>query len=809
MNTRYSSRVLSRGREQSLILALFRCLTVAGALHSVDKSRTPRSSLVRCHAASRRASSAQVFVRNVAFDADVQSLRAAMEKKFGPVSDVWLPRHEDTNKNRGYGKVTFDDSVSMGMALEAGTLRLIGRDLQIVESKVRTAHDRSGGSGGGGGGTGRGSLLQQLRTSRNRTEIAALSDKLGELRSIKEASMAISAWGRVRDWERALALMSEMRERGVEPNMITYSAAISACEKSSQWEHALELLSEMQEHELKPDVIAYSAAISACEKGSQWERALELIDKMRQKGVEPNVITYNAAISACAKGSQWARALELLSEMRQHGIEPNVVTYNAAISACEKGSQWERALELLSEMRERGVEPDVITYNAVISACVKGSQSERTLELLSEMRERGVEPDVITYSAAISSCEKASQWERALELLSEMRERGVEPDVITYSAAISACEKGSQVERALELMDTMRQKGVEPNVVTYNAAISACAKGSRWVRALELMSEMRQHGIEPNVITYNAVISACEKGSQWERALKLLSEMRERGVEPDVITYSAAISACEKGSQWERALELLREMKQCGVEPDVITYNACVQALVAAGNLDEAFVLLHEVPARIAKDTKAYTIHRTLLVACQLAGDTDRADIVKARMELHGVSRGDPAVASAVIDGRFSEFSSEIRDSRSDAAMQNLVTEVLSNSRYEVRFDALPIGFLDSSSEGQQKRSLRHHAEKKALAEMLARGCESLEVDVNIHMCVDCHAFFKGASKSLGRCIEVREPSVLHRFNEGACSCNDQWRWEARFIGGPQLQRGSQRRSKARAHRMPPGEYHG
>ena len=71
---------------------------------------------------------------------------------------------------------------------------------------------------------------------------------------------------------------------------------------------------------------------------------------------------------------------------------------------------------------------------------------------------------------------------------------------------------------------------------------------------------------------------------------------------------------------------------------------------------------------------------------------------------------------------------------------------------------------------------------------MLARGCESLEIGVNFHMCVDCHAFFKGASQSLGRRIEVREPSVLHRFNEGACSCNDQWRWEARFVGGSQSQ---------------------
>jgi pentatricopeptide repeat protein len=294
---------------------------------------------------------------------------------------------------------------------------------------------------------------------------------------------------------------------------------------------------------------------------------------------------------------------------------------------------------------------------------------------------------------------------------------------------------------------------------------------------------MRERGIEPEVITYNAAMTACGKASQWERALELLSEMRERGLEPDMITYSVAISACEKGSQKERALELLSEMRERGLEPNIATYTAVMQVLVAAGNIDESFVLLQEVEAAgLAADPEAYTMHRSLLVACQFAGDADRVKLVKVLMELHGVSRGTRAVASAVIDGRLSEFSNDMSDSQRDAALLEFCTDVSLSSPYEVQFSALPIGFLESSTKAQQKKSLRHHAEKKALAEILRRGCDSLEIGVNFHMCIDCHEFFKGASQSLGRRIEVREPSVLHRFSEGACSCNDQWRWEARFV---------------------------
>ena len=846
----------------AFFLTAYYCALSIDCCHAiVIKSRTPtrRGRTLPLQAILQRSGEdggRRVFVRGVAFSADTEAFAAEMAQ-FGDVSDVWLA--PDTGRpeyNRGFGGATFVDVVAVSRAMETaakGELKLMGRRLRVERhyeqdrSPLSSQSDRS-------------LLLTQLRSAKRKSHVASLLQKFSP-RDAKEYSMAVSAWGRVRQWKQAVELLSEMKRHGVEPDVITYNAAISACAKGKQWKHALGLLSEMRERGLEPNVITYSAAMSACEKGSQWERALELLQEMHNYGIEPNVITYSAALSACAKGSQSEHALELLSEMRERGVEPNVITYSAAMSACAKGSQWERALELLNDMRSRGVEPNVITYSAAISACGKASQWERALGLLSEMRRRGVAPDVITFNALISACDKGSQWEHALELMQVMHNYGIEPNVITYSAAISACENGLQWERALELLSEMRERGLEPNVITYSAAVSACAKGSQWERALGLLSDMRSYGLEPNVITYSAAISACEKGMQWERALELLSEMKSHGVEPDVITYNAAISACEKGSKWERALELLREMRDCDIKPNVISYsaaisacekgsqwehalellsetrerglepnvisysaaisacgkgsqwesalellsemrergpeptlatfNAAMQALVASGgaNLDDGIALLQDVEsAGLASDPDAYAIHRSLLVACQLADDTDRAKRVMELMEQHGVSRGARASASTVIRGRLSEFSNEIGDARSDAAMMDLLTEVASKSPYEVQFDALPIGFLDSSTTGQQKRSLRHHAEKKALAELLARGCDALEIGVNFHMCVDCHEFFKGASKLLGRRIEVREPSVLHIFDDGGCSCNDQWRWEARFVSSQQQQ---------------------
>ena len=55
-----------------------------------------------------------------------------------------------------------------------------------------------------------------------------------------------------------------MHQKGLEPNVITYSAAISASVKAKQ-------------HGKVPNVGTYSAAISACGKAKQPDKAIVLL----------------------------------------------------------------------------------------------------------------------------------------------------------------------------------------------------------------------------------------------------------------------------------------------------------------------------------------------------------------------------------------------------------------------------------------------------------------------------------------------------------------------------------------------------
>ncbi|CAK0891809.1 unnamed protein product [Prorocentrum cordatum] len=123
-----------------------------------------------------------------------------------------------------------------------------------------------------------------------------------------------------------------MREAKLEADVIfSYSAGICACEQGDQWQRALAVLSEMWEAQLKPDAISFNSGISAYGKGVQWKRALALLSEMRETKLEPNVISYSAGISACEKSERWQRALSLLGEMREAKLELNVIAPNLQV----------------------------------------------------------------------------------------------------------------------------------------------------------------------------------------------------------------------------------------------------------------------------------------------------------------------------------------------------------------------------------------------------------------------------------------------------------------------------------------------
>ncbi|CAK0833590.1 unnamed protein product [Prorocentrum cordatum] len=114
----------------------------------------------------------------------------------------------------------------------------------------------------------------------------------------------------------------------------------------------------MRNKDIEPNVVSFNAGICACGAGEQWQRGLWLLRQMWVRTLKPDLVSYNAGIGACQRCGQWQRSLRLLSEMCEVNLELDVISYIAAIGACSDSGQWQQAVGLLKHMSDNKLEPD-------------------------------------------------------------------------------------------------------------------------------------------------------------------------------------------------------------------------------------------------------------------------------------------------------------------------------------------------------------------------------------------------------------------------------------------------------------------
>lgn len=154
-----------------------------------------------------------------------------------------------------------------------------------------------------------------------------------------------------------------MKDEGVQPNVVTFSAVINACASASA-----QFNKNTEEGDRSVDMNDVKLPML---------KALKLLDAMRAptSSIKPNIVTYNAAIRACAEGMNLEGAFKLLKQLKEDGLEPTIVTYGSLMTACERVGNVEAASKVFRMVKEKNdgvnIRTNEIIYGAAISCCRK------------------------------------------------------------------------------------------------------------------------------------------------------------------------------------------------------------------------------------------------------------------------------------------------------------------------------------------------------------------------------------------------------------------------------------------------------
>lgn len=253
---------------------------------------------------------------------------------------------------------------------------------------------------------------------------------------------------------KALEIMKEMVERGVEPTLTSYNILLKGYFRAGQIQEGWEFFLQMKKRKIEIDVVTYTTMIHGFGVTGEVEKSRKVFDEMVGAGVLPSVATYNALIQVLCKKDCVENAIVVFENMLTKGYVPNATTYNLVIRGLCHAGKIDMAIEYMDKMKD-DCEPTIQTFNIVIRYCCEDGKIEKALEMFAKMNGGSCLPNLDTYNILIGSMfvrKKSDDLLVAGKLLIEMIDRGFLPRRFTFNRVLNGLMLTGNQEFAQEIL---------------------------------------------------------------------------------------------------------------------------------------------------------------------------------------------------------------------------------------------------------------------------------------------------------------------------------------------------------------------
>jgi pentatricopeptide repeat protein len=213
----------------------------------------------------------------------------------------------------------------------------------------------------------------------------------GSLLHISVWSSMISAYAQVGFGNDAIQLFETMNEKGVLPNILTFTSLLTACSHSLLPDKALEYVRLMKDQfNITPDVIHHNCVVDALARAGKLEEAENYIHTMK----DTDLITWKTMLGACRLEGDIERGKRIADQIISLWPE-ETSSYVVLSNIFAANGLWSESDHIRKLMEERGLKkvPGISwmyidgTYYEFIAADKKHPESEKIYRKVEELYE--------------------------------------------------------------------------------------------------------------------------------------------------------------------------------------------------------------------------------------------------------------------------------------------------------------------------------------------------------------------------------------------------------------------------------------
>ncbi|KAJ8905869.1 hypothetical protein NDN08_002373 [Rhodosorus marinus] len=388
---------------------------------------------------------------------------------------------------------------------------------------------------------------------------------------------------------------------GTEPTTICYNSMIHGYSKSDQFEKASALIREMRSKDIPRTATTYSPLLEYLARRRRIPEAKEILERMRQDEIQYDVRLHNAILFMYSCGKETSKALglllEFLKEEEKGGMRVSREMFHSVMDGFANAGDKATVRKLYTQIGLR-FKPDSYSFTLMIRSCllhatIHGTWSEdveAALSVWEDMKRARVAPAVIAYNSMIMLVGKTSVQDM-LSFYESMIEKGQKPNVFTYCALAEGFRGIGEEERALEFMEKARNAlGPGDDFRSYQLIRFQLETGNVALAVALLNSASAAHATN-----FNVVLNYLMRRSMYDKVDDVVSLMKLKRVPFNQSTYDILVRrAGLKSFPVKEVLLLYREMVARGIPRDPRTVDRCVFFCGSCPS-DEARRLLDEI----------------------------------------------------------------------------------------------------------------------------------------------------------------------------------------------------------------------
>ncbi|KAK7331141.1 hypothetical protein VNO77_25357 [Canavalia gladiata] len=317
-------------------------------------------------------------------------------------------------------------------------------------------------------------------------------------------------------------------------HVVLYNVTLKLFRDVRDFEGAEKLLGEMLQRGVMPNLITFSTIIRCACLCSLPHKAVEWFEKMRSFGCELDGTVSSPIIYAFARTGNADVALKLYDRAKAEKWHIDKMVFSTLIKMYGISGNYDGCLSLYNDMKVLGAKPNLVTYNTLLHAMGRAKRSWEAKAIYEEMIKNGFSPNWETYASLLQGYCRARFSRGALNVYKEMKEKGMVLDTILYNVLFDMCADVGCMDEAVEIFEDMKSSGTcQPNSFTYTSLINMYSRIGKIPETEAMLNEMMESGFEPNIFVLTSLVHCYGKAKQTDGVVKILNQLLDLGISPD------------------------------------------------------------------------------------------------------------------------------------------------------------------------------------------------------------------------------------------------------------------------------------